>query len=167
MSENGGELKGKHRKLGAFYIKDGLVADHLIPGTGSMVAQIFGSRRVNVSTGYPSEKYGEKDRVTVSEPVEVTEQINTRVACTSPRNTITIRNEDKILDKYHADIPGTVEGEIRCPNQGCITNSEGEGSPLKVYHAEEDGVHMFTCHYCETRFDHAAVLEKKLLTYLG
>ena len=56
----------KDRKLGAFYTDNGIVADHLIAGSGPDVARIFGSDRVNISQGYPSQKYGQKDRVTKS-----------------------------------------------------------------------------------------------------
>ncbi len=160
--------KRKSRELGAFYLDgDGVVIDHLEVGSGEDVVEILDVEEVNLSKGYPSTKHVRKDRVVVSKnDFEMTELLDIRIALRSPRNTISIRKKGEIEKKYCARIPDVVKGQVRCPTLNCITNSKGEGAPMKMYHTEEDGTHMFTCHYCETKFDHATVLREKLLTYL-
>lgn len=163
-----GETTGrKTRELGAFYLEgDGVVIDHLDVGSGGDIVEILGVDEVNLSKGYPSEKFGRKDRVVVSNrEFEMTDEVAVKIALRSPRNTISIRKDRKIESKFQAVIPSEVNGLVRCPNPSCISNSDGEGVPRRVYHSNEDG-HTFTCRYCETKFDHGTVLDRKLLTYL-
>ncbi len=67
-----------------------------------------------------------------------------RIALISPRATINIIRNFKVCEKKGVEIPTVIEGIVRCPNPGCISNTnEPIRSKFKVL---PKGLY---CHYCD------------------
>ena len=178
------------RKLGTFYTDDGAVIDHVREEKDAVLyivevlTKALGEIALNISYYWKSRKHVRKGRVTLPLEYETKNErdkklgelmeklmdplISTQIALISPRNTISILKNGKVLSedskeyKWNAHIPDEIKGLVRCPNDNCITNEEDV--PLRVYYTEEG--HVFRCHYCDTRFGFEVLMEKKLLTYL-
>jgi len=113
-------------------IKNGTVIDHINGGEALNVVKILGitgstTESLSIATNVVSGHMGKKDIVKLSNRELSKEEVN-RIALISPRATINIIRNFKVYRKKGVEIPTLIEGSVRCPNPGCITNTN---EPIK------------------------------------
>ena len=140
-------------------IKDGTVIDHIQGGEALNVVKILGitgttHETLSIATNVPSRNMKCKDIVKLTNRELSKEEVD-RIALISPRATINIIRNFKVCEKKGVEIPALIEGIVRCPNPGCISNTnEPIQSRFKVL---PNGLH---CHYCDW------VITKDLTSYI-
>jgi aspartate carbamoyltransferase regulatory subunit len=129
-------------------IKDGTVIDHIQGGEALNVVKILGitgttHETLSIATNVPSRDMKCKDIVKLTNRELSKEEVD-RIALISPRATINIIRNFKVCEKKGVEIPTLIEGIVRCPNPGCISNTnEPILSKFKVL---PKGL---LCHYCD------------------
>jgi len=140
-------------------IRDGTVIDHIQGGEALNVVKILGitgttHETLSIATNVPSRNMKCKDIVKLTNRELSKEEVD-RIALISPRATINIIRNFKVCEKKGVEIPVLIEGIVRCPNPGCISNTnEPIQSRFKVL---PNGLH---CHYCDW------VITKDLTSYI-
>lgn len=187
--------KPREQELVTYFIRDGIVIDHLLPGTATVIADIlkgaFGEVPINISEYIGSRKRagedgkpGRKGRITL--PVEYSDvgeceqklgeytgriadpELLTRIALISPDNTISVIKGGEVLveDGSKHKLHARIPEEVGVVR--CPNDScisNSEKVPIRAVYTQ-GGEHEFRCHYCETGFDFSDLRDKKLLTYL-
>jgi len=129
-------------------IQNGTVIDHIDPGEALNVVKILGItgttlESLSIATNVPSGKMGKKDIVKLSNRELSKEEVD-RIAIISPRATINIIRNFKVCEKKGVEIPDMIEGLVRCPNPGCISNTN---EPIRSrFLVTPKGLH---CTYCD------------------
>jgi len=129
-------------------IKNGTVIDHITAGEALNVLRILGitgSTRecLSIATNVKSGWMGTKDIVKVENRELRAEEVD-RIALLAPHAKINIIRDYKVVEKKGVEIPEILRGVVRCPNPGCITNTnEPVASTFEVL---EKGLH---CLYCD------------------
>ena len=138
--ENGGLLVRR--------IKNGTVIDHIAGGEALNVIKILGitgttQESLSIATNVPSRNMGTKDIVKMNNRELSKEEVD-RIALISPRATINIIRNYKVFEKKGVEIPTLIEGVVRCPNPGCISNTH---EPIRSkFNVQSKGLH---CVYCD------------------
>ena len=140
-------------------IKDGTVIDHIQGGEALNVVKILGitgttQETLSIATNVPSRNMKCKDIVKLTNRELSKEEVD-RIALISPRATINIIRNFKVCEKKGVEIPALIEGIVRCPNPGCISNTN---EPIQSkFMVLSNGLH---CHYCDW------VITKDLTSYI-
>ena len=113
-------------------IKNGTVIDHIAAGEALNVVKILGiagttTEALSIATNVMSGQMGKKDIVKLSNRELSKDEVN-RIALISPKATINIIRNFKVYQKKGVEIPTLIEGSVRCPNPGCISNTN---EPIK------------------------------------
>lgn len=141
MSEN--------HELRVSKIRNGTVIDHVRAGQALNVLAILGidgseGESVSVGMNVPSDRLANKDIVKV-EGRELSQDEVDVLSLIAPDATINIVRDYDVVEKHRVERPETVEGILRCPNAGCITNAD---EPVTSrFDVLSDGVR---CAYCES-----------------
>jgi aspartate carbamoyltransferase regulatory subunit len=129
-------------------IQNGTVIDHIAAGEALNVVKILGitgstTESLSIATNVLSGQMGKKDIVKISNR-ELSKQEVDRIALISPKATINIIRDYKVYEKKGVEIPDMIEGLVRCPNPGCISNTN---EPIRSrFIVTSKGLH---CTYCE------------------
>ncbi|MFA4878040.1 MAG: aspartate carbamoyltransferase regulatory subunit [Methanoregula sp.] len=129
-------------------IKNGTVIDHIDGGEALNVVKILGitgatQEALSIATNVPSRNMGRKDIVKLTNRELSKEEVN-RIALISPHATINIIRNFKVWEKKGVEIPQVIEGIVRCPNPGCISNTN---EPItSKFEVTPKGLH---CKYCD------------------
>lgn len=152
----------KENKLLVAAIKNGTVIDHITAGQALKIIRLLNlpehEKRVTVGLNLPSRVMGKKDLIKVEGKELAREDIN-RVAIFSPQSTINIIKDYKIVKKFRAEIPETIEYVVVCPNPKCVTNNEKMNSKFHVI-VKKEKIRL-KCHYCEKVFGQDEIMEYK------
>ena len=129
-------------------IRDGTVIDHINGGEALNVLKIIGitgatTESISVATNVKSSKMGRKDIVKIENRELRKEEVD-RIALIAPHATISIIRNFDVYEKKGVEIPALLIGVVRCPNPGCISNTN-EPVPSK-FEVLQKGLH---CLYCE------------------
>jgi len=140
-------------------IRDGTVIDHIPPGEAFHVLRILGitgttAECLSVATNVESKLSGCKDIVKISNRELKKEEVD-RIALIAPKATINIIRNFRVADKLSVHIPKRLEGVIKCPNPGCISNSD---EPIPSKFMVENGT--LRCHYCDN------VITRDIVNYI-
>jgi len=133
-------------------IENGTVIDHITAGQALNVLRILGissafRETISFVMNAPGAR-GKKDVVKIEGKELSIEELN-RIALISPKATINIIRDFKVIQKNDVVLPSYVEGVVRCTNLNCISNSsEPIKSKFSVLQSEEEGVSLH-CLYCE------------------
>ena len=132
-------------------IENGTVVDHIRAGKGKKVLDILGigeetAGKIALVMNVPSKKLGKKDIVKIADRFVSEEQANL-IALISPKSSINIIKNSKVVEKREVQIPDSLMGVGVCPNPNCITNSE---PAEKRFTREKE---EFRCYYCERVFE--------------
>lgn len=108
-------------------IRDGTVIDHITGGEALNVLKIIGitgatTESISVATNVKSQKMGKKDIVKIENRELLTEEVD-RIALIAPHATISIIRNYVVHEKNGVEIPSVIVGVVRCPNPGCISNT--------------------------------------------
>jgi aspartate carbamoyltransferase regulatory subunit len=142
-------------------IKNGTVIDHITGGEALNVMKILGitgstTESLSIATNVPSRNMGKKDIVKLSNR-ELSKTEVDRIALISPKATINIIRNFKVCEKKGVEIPVLIEGSVRCPNPGCISNTN---EPIKSRFAVLPEGNGLRCLYCES------VIKKDLTSHI-
>jgi len=129
-------------------IQNGTVIDHISGGEALNVLKIIGitgatTESISVATNVKSSKIGKKDIVKIENRELRKEEVD-RIALIAPHATISIIRNFDVYEKKGVEIPAFLVGVVRCPNPGCISNTN-EPVPSK-FEVLPKGLH---CLYCE------------------
>jgi aspartate carbamoyltransferase regulatory subunit len=129
-------------------IRNGTVIDHITGGEALNVLKIIGitgvtTESISVATNVKSSKIGIKDIVKIENRELRKEEVD-RIALIAPHATISIIRNFDVYEKKGVEIPAFLIGIVRCPNPGCISNTN-EPVPSK-FEVLPKGLH---CLYCE------------------
>ncbi len=129
-------------------IHNGTVIDHITGGEALNVLRIIGitgatTESISVATNVKSSKIGKKDIVKIENRELCKEEVD-RIALIAPHATISIIRNFDVYEKKGVMIPDLLVGVVRCPNPGCISNTN-EPVPSK-FEVVQKGLH---CLYCE------------------
>ena len=108
-------------------IRNGTVIDHIAAGEALNVVKILGItgstlEALSIATNVPSGQMGKKDIVKLNDRELSKEEVD-RIALISPKATINIIRNYKVCEKKGVEIPDLIEGLVRCPDPGCISNT--------------------------------------------
>ena len=129
-------------------IRNGTVIDHITAGEALNVLRILGitgSTRecLSIATNVESKRLGKKDIVKIENRELRTEEVD-RIALIAPHARINIIRDLKVVEKKGVEIPRVLRGVVRCPNPGCITNTN---EPVEsTFEVLDKGLH---CLYCD------------------
>jgi aspartate carbamoyltransferase regulatory subunit len=136
------------RQLLVSPIKNGTVIDHITAGEALNVLKILGitgttSERLSIATNVVSKDMRLKDIVKVENRELMTKEVD-RIALIAPRATINIIRDYRVVEKKGVEIPSVLIGVVRCPNPGCISNTE---EPIMSrFEVLDKGLR---CYYCD------------------
>jgi len=144
-------------------IKDGTVIDHITRGHALDVIKLLGidgrsGGVVTIAINVPSKKLGVKDMVKI-EGRELNPEEVDKIALISPRATINIIRDYKVVEKQKVKLPPIVQGIIKCIKPSCISNSEKEPVKPKFYVVSENPLRL-RCHYCNSILEEEDVLKQ-------
>jgi len=129
-------------------IKNGTVIDHITAGEALNVLRILGitgSTRecLSIATNVRSKRMGRKDIVKIENRELRTEEVD-RIALLAPQAKINIIRDFQVVEKKGVEIPRVLRGVVKCPNPGCITNTN---EPVEsAFEVLDKGLH---CLYCD------------------
>ncbi len=129
-------------------IRNGTVIDHITAGEALNVLKIIGitgttTESVSVATNVHSGKMGKKDIVKIENRELRKEEVD-RIALIAPKASISIIRDFGVFDKKGVEKPGCLIGVVRCPNPGCISNTN---EPIESkFEVRAKGLH---CKYCD------------------
>jgi len=152
------EVSGKIRIV---KIVDGTVIDHIRAGNALEVLRILGitgknGNVVTLAMNISSSRIEKKDIVKVEnrslDSVEVA-----RIALVAPEATINLIEDSKVIKKTRVELPETITGIMRCPNERCVTNKEREPIRTKYQVVSQKPIKL-KCLYCWTLIDEPDIL---------
>lgn len=136
-------------------IKDGTVIDHIEGGKGLKVLDALGidgkdGEVITIALNVPSGKFNKKDIIKV-ENRYLEDYDTNKLAVISPKATVNIIKDYKLVEKRRVTLPNKIEKIFRCSNPDCITNSsEHIESVMDVI---DKNVLVLKCKYCTRVLD--------------
>ena len=136
-------------------IKEGTVIDHIDEGKGLQVLnalQIDGKdgSLITLALNVPSGKFKKKDIIKVENKFLKDDDTN-KIAVISPKATINIIKNYKLIEKRRVALPNEIDRIFRCANPDCITNStERIDSVMDLI--DKEGM-ILKCRYCARVLD--------------
>jgi aspartate carbamoyltransferase regulatory subunit len=143
----------ENEKLLVRRIRDGTVIDHIECGEALNVVKILGitgttHEALSIATNVPSGNMGHKDIVKLNNRELSKEEVD-RIALISPHATINIIRNFKVFEKKGVEIPSLIVGVVRCPNPGCISNTN---EPIRSkFEVTKKGLHCIYCDWLITK----------------
>ncbi len=134
-------------------IRNGTVIDHITGGEALNVLKIIGitgatTESLSVATNVKSGKIGRKDIVKI-ENRELRKDEVDRIALIAPKASINIIRNFEVYEKKGVEIPSLLVGVVRCPNPGCISNTN---EPIQSrFEVLPKGLHCLYCDWMITR----------------
>ena len=150
------------RELRVSKIRDGTVIDHVGGGFGLDVVKILGLTGregcvMTVAVNVPSGRFGVKDVVKVEGRALNAREVN-RIALVAPHATINIIRDYCVVEKLVVELPGVIEGLVRCVNPACVSNS---CEPVVArFYVECAEPLLLKCHYCGGLLEQGDVLRQ-------
>jgi aspartate carbamoyltransferase regulatory subunit len=136
-------------------IKEGTVIDHIDEGKGLQVLDALridgkDGSLITVAMNVPSGKSKKKDIIKVENKFLKDDDTN-KIAIISPKATINIIKNYKLIEKRRVALPNEIDRIFRCTNPDCITNStEHIESVMDLINKE--GM-ILKCRYCARILD--------------
>ena len=128
-------------------IKNGIVIDHIKARKGLYIYKALNLNELDCSvaiiTNAKSEKMGKKDIIKIDKNIDLDLDI---LGYLDSNITINIIKDDKIIDKYHVELPKKITNIIKCKNPRCITSIEQELNHVFLLTDKKE----YRCMYCET-----------------
>ena len=129
-------------------IKNGIVIDHIQAKKGMEIYELLNLNELDCSvaviTNAKSKKMGRKDIIKIDKDFEVNIDM---IGFIDPNITINIVKDDKIVNKFHAELPEKIVNIAKCQNPRCITSEERELDQVFILTDKEK--QTYRCKYCE------------------
>ena len=136
-------------------IKEGTVIDHIDEGKGLQVLDALridghDGSLITIALNVPSGKSKKKDIIKVENKFLKDDDTN-KIAVISPKATINIIKNYKLIEKRRVALPNEIDRIFRCANPDCITNStERIDSVMDLI--DKEGM-ILKCRYCARVLD--------------
>ena len=136
-------------------IKEGTVIDHIDEGKGLQVLDALridghDGSLITIALNVPSGKSKKKDIIKVENKFLKDDDTN-KIAVISPKATINIIKNYKLIEKRRVALPNEIDRIFRCANPDCITNStERIDSVMDLI--DKEGL-ILKCRYCARVLD--------------
>ena len=152
------DASGADRAYKVYKIENGTVIDHLPAGTALKTIQLLGMQKgelLTVGMHFDSKHMGKKDIIKVQNRSLSQQDVN-KLALLAPKATINIIKDASIIEKKAVELPGRIEGIVKCNNPKCITNNERNVRTIfSLLRAEPL---RLRCHHCERVMMHDDVV---------
>lgn len=129
-------------------IKNGIVIDHIQAKKGMEIYELLKLNELDCSvaviTNAKSKKMGRKDIIKIDKDFKVNIDM---IGFIDPNITINIVKDDKIVEKFHAELPEKIVNIAKCQNPRCITSEERELDQVFILTDKEN--QTYRCKYCE------------------
>ncbi len=130
-------------------IENGIVIDHIQSKKGMEIYKALELDKLDCSvaiiTNARSNKMGRKDIIKINRSIDLNLDI---LGYIDPNITINIIKDDKIIEKYHVELPKEIVNIIKCKNPRCITSTEQELDNIFVLTDKDKKI--YRCKYCDT-----------------
>lgn len=130
-------------------IKDGIVIDHIKAKKGLEIYDALNLGKLDCSvaliTNARSSKMGKKDIIKIDKNIDLDVNI---LGYIDPNITINIIRDNKLVDKYHVELPKEIVNIVKCKNPRCITSVEQELD--QVFILTDEKSKTYRCKYCDT-----------------
>jgi len=136
-------------------IKEGTVIDHIDEGKGLQVLDALridghDGSLITIALNVPSGKSKKKDIIKVENKFLKDDDTN-KISVISPKATINIIKNYKLIEKRRVALPNEIDRIFRCANPDCITNStERIDSVMDLI--DKEGM-ILKCRYCARVLD--------------
>ena len=133
-------------------IKNGFVLDHIKPEKGMEIYGFLGLDSVDgmvaLIRNAASKRMGRKDIIKVdAENLDIDLSV---LGYIDPEMTINVIENEKLVKKYHPELPEKIVDIVKCKNPRCITSTEQE---LKhIFKLTDRSKREYRCIYCESKF---------------
>lgn len=131
-------------------IKKGIVIDHIKAGLGYKIYKELKLHQANYTTALIknvcSNKLGKKDLIKIDNVIDLDLNV---LGLIDPGLTITIIEDEQVVDKIKLSIPDHVEGILTCKNPRCVSTIEHIDNILFTLVDPEKK--EYKCEYCDTR----------------
>lgn len=132
-------------------IKNGFVIDHIQAGKGMEIYQKLQLNQLDCSvaiiTNARSRVMGKKDIIKIDRKIAIDLDA---LGFMDSNITINVVENDKIIDKFHVQLPKKVVNIASCRNPRCITSIEKDLDQIFILTDEENKI--YRCQYCESKF---------------
>ncbi len=129
-------------------IKNGIVIDHIKAKKGMDIYEALNLNELDCSvaviTNAKSKKMGRKDIIKIDKDFEVNIDM---IGFLDQNITINIVKDNKIIKKFHANLPEKIVNIAKCQNPRCITSQEKELDQIFILTNKEK--QTYRCKYCE------------------
>ena len=130
-------------------IENGIVIDHIQSKKGMEIYKALELDKLDCSvaiiTNARSNKMGRKDIIKINRSIDLNLDI---LGYIDSNITINIIKDDKIIEKYHVELPKEIVNIIKCKNPRCITSTEQELDNIFVLTDKDKKI--YRCKYCDT-----------------
>lgn len=141
------------KELQVSAIENGTVIDHIPAGKLFDVINVLGianmDNAMTFGTNLHSSKLGRKAIVKIWDKFLEDDEVN-KLALVAPSAKINIIRDYDVAEKKTVNVPGKVEGIVKCMNPKCITNREYVKTKFAVVKSSPI---VLKCHYCEKLTD--------------
>lgn len=131
-------------------IDKGIVIDHITAGKGYKIFKALNLHKVTNKTALilnvESNKLGRKDIIKAQGVTDLNLDI---LGLIDPNLTITIIEDNQIIEKKHIELPREVAGILTCKNPRCITSIETVED--HHFHLADAENREYRCEFCNTR----------------
>ena len=131
-------------------IKNGVVIDHITAGKAMQLYNMLGLDTLDCSVAViknvPSQKMGKKDIIKIDASLDLDFDV---VGFISPKATINIIENSKLIKKNYVDMPKRLVNIIKCKNPRCITTTEQDIEHIFVISNKNNT--EYRCLYCEAK----------------
>ena len=131
-------------------IKNGIVIDHIQAGKGRAIYDFLELEQLDCSVALIrnvfSKKTGKKDIIKIDAVIDIDFDV---LGYLTPSATVSVIENEKIVDKRKIELPETLKNVIKCKNPRCITSVEqGIEHTFKLVDKENK---VYRCIYCESK----------------
>ncbi|MDD3844266.1 MAG: aspartate carbamoyltransferase regulatory subunit [Bacteroidia bacterium] len=138
------------KQLKVSAIKDGTVLDHIPSDQVFRVIDILGldniPNQITFGINLESKLLGKKGIIKISDRYFESADIN-RIALVAPMAKINIIHDFEVVEKRVLNVPGTINGIVKCMNPMCITNHQPVETLFTTLDSQPNV--RLLCHYCE------------------
>ena len=132
-------------------IKNGFVLDHIKPEKGMEIYRFLGLDEVDGTVALirnaASKRMGRKDIIKVD-----AENLNIDLSVLGyidPEMTVNVIEDEKLVKKYHPELPEKIVDVVKCKNPRCIVTTEQEID--HIFELVDESTRTYRCIYCDSQ----------------
>lgn len=134
-----------------FKIENGTVIDHIMSHKALKIIDILKIKEqgiVSIGINFDSKQCGKKDIIKI-ENVYFDKKDTDIIALISPKSTINIIKDSKVIEKRQIEMPSQILSIMKCPNPMCVTNNYNDCDTKFSVERYDDSHTVVRCFYCE------------------